>query len=425
LLTFLRKKLIILKSLQKMKKLLIPLVISISIMIIYFSCKKADTINDPSENLVSQEILKKVTDFITAQTEQEVNKPKLNDYLITTAAHLYNINQTEKIVVIGIRESFTIPVITIKNTIKYFMAKLDGSDNVLSGNIIELVSGDKLTASTAEKIILTNYTKSSNSFTGILINLSTTNQYLDEITYNSGKIINTKKLEDQSPTNLAARSCLVFYLNVYEDGILVSSTYLYAICTGNGAGSGTGCEQTRMVDNTTAPLELKNCGGGGGSNCATFESAGAIIAAAGQQGCWNIHGFTLVETASYIEKQVSWEFYRWDQGFSVSGVQSNDLMRVRHPNGQSSGWEFVPNGITHSSYTEFGDPFPYFISFAEKFPPVIGIIPATSLVLPEHARIKLNVAVKLNLSCGIFNKSWPTTATPTGTFFPNYIANLP
>jgi hypothetical protein len=266
LLAFLVKILIIKKKFTKMKKLLIPFVIISSIMITNTSCKKADTINEPPENLVSQEILKKVTDFITVETEQEVNKPKLNDNLITTAAHFYNINETEKIVVIGIREPFITPVITIKKTIKYFVAKLDGSDNVLSGNIIELVSGDKLAASTAEKTILTNYTKSANSFTGILINLSTTNQYLDEITYSSGKIINTKKLEEQSQSSgtVAARSCLAYYLNVYEDGVLVSSTYLYTICTGNGAGSGTGCEQTRIVESTTTPLELKNCGGGGG-----------------------------------------------------------------------------------------------------------------------------------------------------------------
>ncbi len=201
----------------------------------------------------------------TPQTEPETKiteKQNVTDFLNLSAKDVFTNNQGQLTSITEVSSKFKVNIEGAASLKTFFVTAKTG--NVNNDEIIVLANVDKtndlIDGNMVNKLINNEQT----DYNGLVIHKNAQNKYQYEAVYKDGQITETRYLEAKPVKGHEINyRCTAYYLVVYVNGVPVSATWLYTLCSD----SGSGCEETRFIANNKFPL-TSNCneGGGGGGN---------------------------------------------------------------------------------------------------------------------------------------------------------------
>ncbi len=361
---------------------------SFALLITFFlSCKKN-----------WKEEVKNATSVIDLKTKGSVANKDITSNLNKLTSKAYTYNKDENIIITQLNELFETPVITSKKSIKFFQVISNKKTKTnRQEQVIEIVADFDNKSTLNQELVVDLIIKKNNNFSGTMIFLGKDNKYLNEEVYKNGILKNTKtiisKFDNTSNTN---RTCQAWYLNVYIDGVLSSSTYLYTTCTGDGAaGGGGGCEQTRMLDNNTSPFTLKCGGGGGGSGTECKDEVNDFLTTYTQPQFNSTYtGSNVYTNGNIYTKKIEWPFLGYINGLGMtSGWKCNLRVQVENIGIVLPNYKFIVGSAIHDSYTQFGYSFFVTSTCSEKHPV------SFNYPNPNVLRTSISVTVKNEYVC--------------------------
>lgn len=263
-------------------------VISYLFLLIYLltSCKKEAPTKEISYKDSPTNISEKISLFLDSVSKVYNSKSskssivELRNNLDLNSIMTLDYNETYKIITVPLKKEYQSKVRAKVETSKYLSLIMLGNNNIIKGEVIEIVKYRGSLSLTPETLANIYHKQKLDDFSGLVLFSYVNKAYKYELEYKNGDVKNLKKIDGNPVVESSSNSietmntsgCIDWYLDTYWNGQLIAHEYLYTSCPGSTVYD---CQMTRATDGNHA-FE-KDCGGGGGDDFEFYDNVNATF----------------------------------------------------------------------------------------------------------------------------------------------------
>ncbi len=217
--------------------------------LVWCACQKGKEVT--SENHVVNEPLTVEVNGWLDRSEENIRRPEaierfnhLRQHLQLDKAWKETINRETDILVIPVDEGFSPTRNAAEHTLHCLLMRLAKDGSIQSGHLVQYIPAAKA-GSTVPRGLFTSYGTGKKLPDGRIAFMTTTGNFLYESSYRDGKETSFQTIHNPRASTPTDEECVDWYLQTYENGVLVSEVYVFTTCgpyveEGSSGGSGTG-----------------------------------------------------------------------------------------------------------------------------------------------------------------------------------------
>ncbi len=240
------------------------ILLAATMALLLVSCKKNDALIPG--NQVADNTATKVTDWLdlqvnrTSSADSKERMKNLKQHLVLDQLHYEDLRKGEKLIIVPIDNSFVPGSNKNENPINCLMLVETTEGTIRKGNIVQYIPVVRTTENKIPANAFHEFFTSQNLADAKFTFLTLTNKFMYEMEYKDQTLSKHRTLYDKNkkePSLTKEETCIDWYLQTFENGILVSEVYVYTTCgpyveDGSGSGVGGGENPTGTVVKTQA-----------------------------------------------------------------------------------------------------------------------------------------------------------------------------